>query len=275
MIREQISYRAASDITVAPQVRESIDGEGSKESIKGLALSIRENGLLFPLRVRTEGAQTVLVDGARRLAAVKLLGWNEVPVIVEAQPLGEAAIVQKQLVANCQRLDLLPLEKARAIQKLIEVTGLTGGQVGAKLGYSAAQVTRLLAVLSLPTPIQSRVQAGEISVSGAYELSRVADPQRQAELAEDLANGRVTRDGLSGAAKAGRGLAAKPRTASTPTRRVTAALSAGRSITVTGADSLERLIEVVEELLAKARKARPQGLALGTFIKLLKDQAAV
>jgi hypothetical protein len=33
------------------------------------------------------------------------------------------------------------------------------------------------------------------------------------------------------------------------------------------------MIQWLEELLAKARKARPQGIETRTFVKMLKDQA--
>ena len=51
-------------------------------------------------------------------------------------------------------------------------------------------------------------------------------------------------------------------------------LAPDRSITICGpALTLDSLIGWLEELLSKARKARPQGLELGTFIRALKDQA--
>ena len=268
MSREQIVYLPIEEITTAPQVRQQLDPEPDR----GLAVSIRETGLLHPLRVRWEGDRKIVVDGARRLAAVKLLGWTEVPAIVESRPLDESEILQKQLVANCQRADLLPVDLATAVDKLIRVSGLSATQAGVKLGFSNAKVSRLLSVLSLPEAIREQVQAGTIPASAAYELARVEDPGRQAALAEDLAGGRLTRDGLAGMAKAERnGQQQKPKANG---HRARAALGDGRSITVVGADTLDGLIAALEELLSKARKARPQGLGLATFLKMLKDQSA-
>jgi ParB family chromosome partitioning protein len=45
--------------------------------IDGLARNIDQIGLLHPITITGEGR---LVAGARRLAAIKLLGWSEVPV---------------------------------------------------------------------------------------------------------------------------------------------------------------------------------------------------
>ena len=60
MSREQIIYVPIEEITTAPQVRQQPDPEPDK----GLAVSIRENGLLHPLRLRSEGDRKIVVDGA-------------------------------------------------------------------------------------------------------------------------------------------------------------------------------------------------------------------
>lgn len=50
-----------------------------EEKILGLKGSIEEIGLLYPVLVNPK---MELVDGHRRLAACKLLGWTEIPVLV-------------------------------------------------------------------------------------------------------------------------------------------------------------------------------------------------
>ena len=55
---------------------------------------------------------------------------------------------------------------------------------------------------------------------------------------------------------------------------MTAPLGAGRAVTVTCQSlSLDGFIEILEELLGKARKVRTQGVELATFWKMLKDQS--
>jgi len=266
MQREQIQYLALDQIQTTSQVRTHFD----EEAIHGLAMSLKELGQLQPIRVRKIGGKFVPVDGERRCRAALKAGITTIAVIIEEKDLNEGEVIQRQLIANCQREELTPLEKARAVRSLMEATGWNASQAASKLGISNATTTRLLSLLNLPAALQRKVEQGQIAVSAAYELAKVGDAERQAELSQKLADGQLTRDGLTGTLKADRKEAT---TAATPSR-ATAVLAPGRSITVTsdGLD-LERFIQLIEDLLARARKVRPQGVELSTFIKMLRDQA--
>jgi ParB family chromosome partitioning protein len=268
MCNEQIQYPRLDQVATASQVREHFD----EESIYGLAMSLKEVGQLQPIRVRKVGDKFVIVDGERRFRAAKKAGFTTIAAIIEEKDMTGGEVVQRQMIANCQREDLTPLEKSKAVAGLMEETGWNASQVAAKLGLSNATVTRLLALLTLPAEVQKRVASGEIAASAAYELARVEDAGEQAKLANQLASGRLTRDGLTGAMKASRN--EKPPAGGTQAARATAVLGPGRSVTVACADlTLERFIELIEELLAKARKVRPQGVELSTFVKMLRDQS--
>src|SRR6266404_7011554 len=54
----------------------------SHESLRELADSIREQGIVQPLIVRERGEQLELIAGERRWRAAQLLGLAEVPVIL-------------------------------------------------------------------------------------------------------------------------------------------------------------------------------------------------
>lgn len=270
MAEEQIQYLPLDRITAVKQPREKFD----EEALAGLAQSLNEVGQQQPLRLRRDGDKFVIVDGERRFRAAKKAGFTTVAVVIEERELCAAEIIHRQLVANCQRQDLGPMEKARSIDQLMKETGWTATQAALKLGFSNATLTRLLSLLQLPVPLQQRVEAGHLPPSAGYELARVVEPTQQAALAEQMENGEMTRDGLSGALKQ-----RKKQTETSQSKelsRVTAALGAGRSVTVAGANlTLETFIQSLEELIAKARKVRPQGVELATFIRMMKDQAKV
>lgn len=268
MAHASLAMMALTDIRPDPQQpRRFFD----PTSIKELAESLRQVGLQQPIRVRPDGDGFVLVDGERRYRAAQSLGWKTIQAVVEERPLDAAGALQRQLICNCQREDLTPLEKAAAIERLMRETNWTESQVASKLGFSCATVTRLLSLLQLPEALREKIAQGRIGASAGYELARINDPAQQAELAEQLIAGELTRDGLAGRAKAAR----RARSAAEPVlARGRIQLGDGRSVTVAGPQlSTESLIDWLEELLAKARKARAQGLELGTLVKMLNDQA--
>lgn len=255
-------------ILCAPQVRSSFD----ETEVESLAQSIREVGLMQPIRVRRYDDSWVVIDGERRLRAAKLVGWDAMPAFVEEDELSEPEILQRQLIANCQRQDLSAIDKARAIARLMEQSECNGTQVSRMLGLSQGNVSRLLALLELPGDIQDQVGRGELSASKAYQIARAGDCELQKELAEEVAEKGLSRDALAGRLKAGR----KPGTKlAKAAARCVARLAGGRSVTLAGSglESVDNLIEWLEELLARARKARPRGMELSTFVALLRDEA--
>lgn len=266
MTLEVIQHIPLEKFICEPQVRERLD----PEKIERMAQSFRSTGQLQPTRSRRAGDLFAIVDGHYRTAAAKRAGFKTLATIIEEKELSEGEVIQRQLIANCQREDLTALETARAVEQLIKLTGWTAGQTAAQLGFSDAKVSGLRKLLTLPEAILVQVESGKIPASAACELARVEDPARQAELAQQMSAGRLTRDGVAGARKA-----AKRSTGGDEGQpsRVTAVLGPKRSITVAGAGTLEQFIELIELLLGKARRERSRGTELATFIRLLRDQA--
>ena len=102
-----------------------------------------------------------------------------------------------QLVENCLREDLKPVEQARAYRALMERNGWTAPQVARELSIDHTGVARALALLSLPGDVQEAVEAGQIAPRTAYELTKIDDPAEQAEAAREAAAARLRRDDLA------------------------------------------------------------------------------
>ncbi len=267
---ELIRIVPLAEIELVPLNRKSLD----EEALAGLTQSMQEVGLLYPPRLTRQGQKYIPSDGYHRILAAMKLGWTEISAIIEEKPLAEGELIQKGLIANSHRIANTPVEKAEAIGRLMEVTGWNASTVAEKLGMSNATVSRLLSILQLPEPIRERIHRGDISLSAACELARVEDGAEQEELASKVAAGKLTRDALSGSLKSRMNGHAHKAAVPSPSR-VTAKLAGGRAVTV-AADSvdLDAFIETLEEVLGKARKARAQGIELGTFAKMLRDQAS-
>lgn len=257
-----------SSIVVRPQSRRHFD----QSSIREMADSIESVGLQQPLLCRLDGGEPVLIDGERRLRALQLLGRAEADALIVEGSSDIADWLTRQLVCNFQRADLRPIERAEGVKQLMDGGGLTAHQAAKRLGVSAATVSKWLPLLSLPVEVQAMVDDGRIAADAAYQLSRMKDPGEQAATAAELAEKQITRDELARKLKR----ADKPdRRKSRPIPRVTAALGGGRSVAVCGPGlSLDSLIDWLEPLLVRARKAKSQGLSLQTFARTLKDQAS-
>jgi ParB family chromosome partitioning protein len=163
-------------------------------SLAELAESLKTRGQLQPCRVRysAEAGKWVIVVGERRYRAAIMAGLPTLLCIESTTPQSADDILEDQLVENCLRADLLPVEQATAFKALMERRGWSTRQLGEALHISSGHITRALALLDLPGDIQAKVTAGELPASTAYELRAVEDADQQRQLAE-----RITSEGMS------------------------------------------------------------------------------
>lgn len=145
----------------------------SDESLRELADSIREHGILEPLVVR-QGAEPdtyELVAGERRLRAAKLAGWKMAPVVI--RELSDEAAAEIMLIENLQREDLAPLEVATALQQLL-AGGSTQADLGKRLGKSQSWISNHLRLLGAPEDLRAMLISREITPKHANVLLPIA-----------------------------------------------------------------------------------------------------
>ena len=156
------------------------------ESLRELANSIREQGILQPLVVRRQGDVLELIAGERRWRAAQLAGLTEVPVIV--RDADDTTTLELMLVENLQREGLNPLEEAQGYAELIERFQLTQDSVATKVGRSRTAVANALRLLKLPIAALAALRDGVISPGHARALLSVQEPSsRELLLARLLA----------------------------------------------------------------------------------------
>jgi ParB family chromosome partitioning protein len=168
--------------------------EFDPESLSHLAESLKTRGQLQPIRVRWDGggSRWVIVVGERRYRAALMAGLPSLLCLeVKGEPTPDD-ILEDQLVENCLRQDLRPVEQARAFRTLLDRRGWSYRRLAEALHIAPASVARALALLDLPAGVQERVEQGVLPPATAYEIARVSDPASQAELAE-----RIVSEGLS------------------------------------------------------------------------------
>ena len=126
-----------------PRVRQS----QSPEKLEELAESIREEGVIVPVKLRKNGSGYVLVYGHRRVAAAKMAGLKEIEAIVEDVP--EKKLLTQALIENVVREDMPAIEIAKALRGILNDTGCTQDELGKKFGWAGEQaVGRYLAMLA-------------------------------------------------------------------------------------------------------------------------------
>lgn len=148
-----------------------------KAALQSLADSIKSEGLLEPVLVRTnpgKGGRYMLVAGERRLRACLLLKQVKIVarVVRESNDLDAA---KKRLVENGQREDLTPIEEARGFRELSVEHKVSQEEIG-KLagGKSQSYVANALRLLELSGPVQQLIQDGALTRAHGVALVRYA-----------------------------------------------------------------------------------------------------
>jgi len=149
------------------------------ESLVDLVDSIREHGILEPLVVAKTPAGYQIIAGERRWRSAKIVGLKNVPVIIkETSPKG---MLEMAIVENVQRVDLNPLERARAFQRLIDEFQLSTSEISRRIGKSQAYVSNTLRLLSLPDAIKDGILSGLITEGHARALAAIGDQKLMIE----------------------------------------------------------------------------------------------
>jgi ParB family chromosome partitioning protein len=160
------------------------------DTLRELADSIKEQGIVQPLIVRERDGYLELIAGERRWRAAQLLGLAEVPVILRQAD--DRAVLELALIENLQRENLNPLEEAHGYSQLIEQFQLKQDEVATKVGKSRAAVANALRLLKLPPSIQASIREGRLSVGHAKVILGLASEPNQRAAAE-----RIIKDSLS------------------------------------------------------------------------------
>ncbi len=185
-VRERVQSAALDRIVPCPfQPRKDF----AVSTLRELADSIKEQGIVQPLIVRERGDRLELIAGERRWRAAQLVGLKEVPVIVRTAD--DAAVLELALIENLQRENLNPIEEAQGYSQLVEQFHLTQEEVATKVGKSRAVVTNALRLLKLPAEIQGFLRDGRLSVGHAKVILGLAGEKLQKLAVERILKGEL------------------------------------------------------------------------------------
>jgi len=168
----------------ARQPRRSFD----QARLAELGESIRMRGVLQPIVVTPlAGGTFELVAGERRLRAAQMVELPTIPALVRATEDWER--LDLALAENMARVDLNPVEEARACAMLVDDLGLTKQEVGRRVGRSRVAISNLIRLLELPEEALELIESGELSEGHGRALLLCKDHSARRSLAREARDG--------------------------------------------------------------------------------------
>jgi ParB family chromosome partitioning protein len=160
-------------------------------ALDDLTASIREHGVLQPILVRPlERGHYEIVAGERRWRAVTALALALIPAIIEE--MSDEQAIEIAVIENLQRENLSPLDEAAIFARMTSELGYSIRKLANKLGKDKGYIENRLRLVAAPADVRALVAERSDTISHAYELMKIDDPARRAELAAQIARGELS-----------------------------------------------------------------------------------
>ena len=183
--KDIIIYIELDQITIKEQVRKDFD----QDSIKNLANSIKEDGLLYPILVMETSKNTTLVKdkkfqlvvGENRFRAFQYLKKTTIPARVIEYTEDKTKIGLIQLTENIHRKNLNPIELADSLMKLKKELNLTLDQLSKRVGRSVSSLKDLSRISKLTNKEKEKYNS-----KGFKELQTIIDAKNKKSTSDVL-----------------------------------------------------------------------------------------
>ena len=163
----------------------------AEHDLRDLTESIRQHGILHPILVRRKGDGFYeIIAGERRFRAAKQAKLTDVPAIIRQSKDDEATILA--LIENIQRVNLNPVEEAKAYHQLINEFELTQEAVAEHVGRDRASVANICRMLSLPRAVQDMLETGQLTLGHAKVIVGLKQKDAQLALANRVAHAQLS-----------------------------------------------------------------------------------
>ena len=168
-----------SDLTRNPYQPRQIFNE---EKLEELANSIKKNGVIQPIAVRTDKSNESkyqIVAGERRWLAAQKAGLHEIPIVI--LDLNDNESLEVAIVENIQRDDLNPIEEAKAYERLNKEFEYDHEKIAKFMSKSRSHVSNTLRLLTLPSDVKGMMEEGLITAGKARTLIGIPNASAIAE----------------------------------------------------------------------------------------------
>jgi ParB family chromosome partitioning protein len=155
-----------------------------EESLKELASSLTEHGVLQPVLVREKGDRYEIIAGERRWRAAQIAGLGTIPAII--RQLDDLQAGELSLIENLQREDLTAVEEAQAYHQMIERYQYTQEMLAQKIGKSRSHIANTLRILNLPPSILEMIESKQLSAGHARAILSLPGQKEQLAAAREI-----------------------------------------------------------------------------------------
>ncbi|HEY4309323.1 MAG TPA: ParB/RepB/Spo0J family partition protein [Pirellulales bacterium] len=231
-----------------------------------LGQNIKAHGQQVPVILYPNDGRLTLADGERRWRAAKLVGIDELLVIVLPQKPSLASLRILQMSLDAHRVSLSLWERSCLLRRIREETSCSVSELAAQVHMKQPLVSKLLAYQRLDPSIQHMLHGGAIDGEKALIISQEPDLQRQRELA--ILAAELSREQLRRTARPV-DEAKQPRA-----KRAAFVLNDGRTVTVQGPEAtLADTIDCLMEAVKKLKRCQADQLDITAAQRFMRDKA--
>jgi ParB family transcriptional regulator, chromosome partitioning protein len=160
--------------------------EMKEESLRELATSIKEKGLLQPILVRRKEGVYEIIAGERRYRAARIAGLQDIPAII--RDADDRECLELALIENLQREDLNPIEIASVYQRFVDDFDYTHEGLAKKIGVERSSVSNYIRLLKLPEWIKDLMAQGKLTQGHGRVLITLKDEHEQRKYVKRVLN---------------------------------------------------------------------------------------
>jgi ParB family chromosome partitioning protein len=186
-LRDSLQHLSVDAITTNPYQARTVWNE---DELVELTESIKANGIIQPVVVRPSGLGYQLIAGERRLRAAKLASLTEIPALVRQAT--DEQLHEWSLVENIHRVDLNPIERAKAYREYLSSFSLTQAEAAERLGEGRSVVANYVRLLDLPIEIRQMLVSGQLTMGHARAILALPTDELRRKLANRAMAGRLS-----------------------------------------------------------------------------------
>jgi len=142
-----------------------------ERTIRELAGSIKEQGIINPITVRPSGGKYIIVAGERRFLAARQAGLKTIPAVIKKVSKNDVMLIS--LIENFHREDLNSIDRAEGVKALKVNLGLPWVGVAKKLGLSKQRLLDLVGLLNLPDEIKDDIRSRKLTEKHGRALRKL------------------------------------------------------------------------------------------------------